>query len=65
MRVDLSKQEILWIVDLIKKDKEENDRLNKLNPHPLYELRRDNMESLEYKIESAILRQFKREEMTR
>jgi hypothetical protein len=62
MRLDLSKQECRWIADLVKKDKDENDRLNKEAPHPLYELRRDNMESLEYKLESAILRQIEREQ---
>ena len=65
MRLDLEKQEIRWLSDLVRRDKEENDRLNKATPHPLYELRRDNMESLEYKLESAILRQMKREEQTR
>ena len=65
MRLDISKQECRWIVDLIKRDKEENIKLNNDTPHPLYELRRDNMESLEYKLESAILRQINREEQAR
>ena len=65
MRLDISKQEARWLSDLVRKDKEENDRNNKTSPHPLYELRRDNMESLEYKIESALFRQIKREEQAR
>ena len=56
----MTTQELRWLADLCKKDKEENDRQNKATPHPLFELRRDNMESLEYKLESAILRQMKR-----
>jgi hypothetical protein len=65
MRLDLTIQECRWLTDLVRKDKEENDRINKTTPHPILELRRDNMESLEYKLESAILRQIKREEQTR
>ena len=65
MRIDITKQEALWLIDLVKRDKLENTELNKTTPHPLYELRRDNMESLEYKLESAIQRQMNREEYTR
>ena len=65
MRLDISKQEALWLADLVKKDMDKNTRLNNVTPHPLYELRRDNMESLKYKIDSAILRQMNREESTR
>jgi hypothetical protein len=65
MRLDLSKQECRWIADLVRMDKEESGRLHKATPHPLLELRRDSMESLEYKIESAIHRQIKREEQAR
>ena len=65
MRIDITKEECRWLIDLVKKDKEENIRHNKTTPHPLFELRRDNMESLEYKMESAILRQTNREEQTR
>jgi len=65
MRLDLEKQECQWLVDLCKRDKNENDKLNKITPHPLYELRRDNMESLEHKIKSAILRQTNREDQAR
>jgi hypothetical protein len=65
MRLDISTGECNWIIDLVRKDKEENDRLNKAAPHPLYALRRDNMESLQYKLESAVLRQINREEQSR
>jgi len=65
MRIDITKEECRWLIDLVKKDKEENARQNKATPHPLFELRRDNMESLEYNLESAVLRQIKREEQTR
>ena len=65
MRIDITKEECRWLIDLVKKDKKENARQNIATPHPLFELRRDNMESLEYNLESAVLRQMKREEQTR
>ena len=65
MRLDLTKAECQWISDLVRKDKEENENHNIKTPHPLFELRRDNMESLEYKIESAIKRQLNREVQVR
>ena len=65
MRLDLTKQECRWLIDLVKKDKEENAALYKNTSHALFELRRDNMESLAYKLESAVLRQTKREEYAR
>jgi len=61
MRIDITKQEARWLADLVKRDKLENTKLNETTPHPLYELRRDNMESLEYKLESAIQRQMNKE----
>jgi len=65
MRIDITKEECRWLIDLVKKDKEENIRQNKTTPHPLYVLRSENMESLEYNLQSAVLRQMKREEQTR
>jgi hypothetical protein len=65
MRIEITKSECQWLIDLVKKDKETNAGFNEKTPHQLYELRRDNMESLEYKLESAVIRQLKREEYTR
>lgn len=61
MRVDLTKQEYKWLSDLTNKAKIEADNANKETPHPLFELRRDNMADLEAKIEAAIQRQINRE----
>ena len=61
MRVELSKQEYKWLADLASKAKTEADDANKKMPHPLYELRRDNMTDLEEKINAAIQKQLKRE----
>ena len=61
MRVDLTKQEYRWLADLAGKAKTEADLANQETPHPLYELRRDNMASLEAKISAAIGRQADRE----
>ena len=61
MRVELTKQEYKWLADLVNKAKTEADLANKETPHPLYELRRDNMASLEAKINTAIQKQINRE----
>ena len=65
MQINITKQEAQWLLALVKKDKDENAKRNKNTPHPLYELRRDNMESLKNKIESAIQKHIKREEQSR
>ena len=61
MRVDLTKQEFHWLADLANKAKIEADQNNNETPHPLFELRRDNMADLEAKINDAIQRQIQRE----
>ena len=61
MRVELTKQEYKWLADLANKAKVEAALANEQTPHPLYELRRDNMASLEFKINEAIARQIQRE----
>lgn len=43
MRVELTKQECLWLAALAKAAKEEADTLLEANPHRLFALRRDNM----------------------
>ena len=61
MRVELTKQEYKWLADLANKAKIEATQANEQQPHPLFELRRDNMASLETKINDAIQRQINRE----
>jgi len=61
MKIELTKQEYKWLADLANKAKNEASLANDENPHPLYELRRDNMASLEAKINASIERQIQRE----
>ena len=61
MRVELTKQEYKWLADLVNRAKTEAAQTNEETPHPLYELRRDNMAALEGKISAAIHRQIERD----
>jgi len=61
MRVELTKQEYRWLAGLANKARIEADLANKETPHPLLELRRDNMADLEAKINAGIQRQINRE----
>ncbi|MDR0324783.1 MAG: hypothetical protein LBI19_01640 [Oscillospiraceae bacterium] len=61
MKVELTKQEYIWLADLVKKDKETYAAENEKTPHPLLELRRDNMASLEAKINAGVQRQIQRD----
>lgn len=61
MRIELTKQECKWLADLANKAKTEANQANQETPHPLFELRRDNMADLETKINAAIQRQIQRE----
>jgi hypothetical protein len=59
--LELTKQECKWLADLANKEKVEAGHNNHETPHPLFELRRDNMADLEAKINAAIARQTQRE----
>ena len=61
MRLELTKQECKWLADLVRKENTEVAHANEETPHPLFELRRDNMANLETKINEAIGRQIQRE----
>ena len=63
MRIQLTKQECRWLADLVNKTKIEADLANKETPHPLLELRRDNVADLETKLNEAIKREIKKERM--
>ena len=43
MKIELNKQECRWLADLANKAKTEAAHANEEAPHPLFELRRDNM----------------------
>jgi hypothetical protein len=60
MRIQLTSQECRWLADLAKKAKKEAALTNEETPHPLFELRRDNMADLESKINAAIQREMQR-----
>ena len=62
MRVELNKQECRWLADLANKAKIEAIQANEETPHPLFDLRRDNMADLENKLNTAIQKQIQRED---
>ena len=61
MRLQLTKQECRWLADLANKAKIEADLANKEIPHPILELRRDNMAVLESRLNAAIQREIEKE----
>ena len=61
MRIQLTKQECIWLAELVKKAKEQAGNANKDNPHRILELRRDNMADLENRLNSAIKKELQRE----
>jgi len=61
MKIDLYKQECVWLADLVNKAKIEAIHCNNESPNAIFELRRDNMVDLETKLNSAIQRQIKKE----
>ena len=56
MRIQLTTGECRWLADLVNKAKVEAEQANETTPHPLWELRRDNMADLESKLTAAIQR---------
>jgi hypothetical protein len=61
MRKELSKQEYRWLAALVRREKLEAEAANKETPHPLFVLRRDNMESLESRINALIKKDLTKE----
>jgi hypothetical protein len=61
MKVELTMTECKWLAGLANKAKTEAAQAHRETPHPLLELRRDNMARLEAKINDAIQRQIRRE----
>jgi len=61
MRVQLSKQECIWLADLAKKAKEQANTDHEAHPSRLFLIRRDNMADLETKLNAAVQREMQRE----
>ena len=60
MRLEQTIQQCKWRADRASKEKTVAIRSNEETPHPLLELRRDNMADLEAKINAAIQRHTQR-----
>lgn len=61
MRIELTKQECIWLADLAKKAKEQAGMANKETPCRLFQLRMDNMSDLENKLNAAVQKEIKKE----
>lgn len=61
MRIQLTKQECLWLADLAKKEKEQAAKANHEMPSRIFELRRDNMADLESKLNTAVQKEIQKE----
>jgi len=60
MRIELSKQECIWLADLAKKAKEQANTANQETPCRLFLLRRDNMADLENKLNAAVQKEIQK-----
>jgi len=65
MRIEITKEECRWLLDLVEKAKLEAIEAHGQTPHGLLELRRDNMASLENKLNAAISRKIQRDQCNR
>ncbi len=61
MRIQLTKQECIWLADLAKKEKEQAAAANHEMPSRIFELRRDNMADLEAKLNTVVQKEIQRE----
>ena len=61
MRIQLTKQECMWLADLARKEKERAIEANQEMPGRIFELRRDNMADLESKLNTAVKKELQRE----
>jgi len=65
MRIEITKEECHWLVGLVEKARLEAAEAHEQTPHGLLELRRDNMASLENKLNAAISRKIQRDQRNR
>lgn len=61
MRVQLFKQECIWLADLARKEKERAEAANQESPNRIFLLRRDNMANLEGTLNSAVQKEIQKE----
>ena len=61
MKIQLSKQECLWLADLAKKAKVQADMAHQERPSRLFLLRRDNMANLEARLNAAVQKEIQKE----
>lgn len=65
MRIELTKQECKWLVDITNKAKIEAGFEFEETQHPLWELHHDNLAALENKLNAAIQKQIQKERRDR
>jgi len=61
MRIQLTKQECIWLADLAKKERHKAEDANLASPHRIFQLRRDNMADIENKLNHAIQKEIQKE----
>ena len=61
MRIQLTKQECIWLAELAKKERHRAEDANWVNPHRIFQLRRDNMTDIENKLNQAIQKEIQKE----
>ena len=61
MRIQLNKQECIWLADLAKKEKERAAAANQLMPSRIHMLRHDNMADLEAKLNTTLQKEIQKE----
>lgn len=61
MRIEFTKQEVVWLAELAEKEKHRAISTHEQTPHPLLELRRDNMADLEEKLRTSVQNKINRE----
>jgi len=61
MKIQLTKQECIWLADLAKKAKVQADMAHQETPSRLFLLRRDNMADLETKLNAAVQKEVQKD----
>jgi len=61
MRIQLTKQECIWLADLANKAKVQADMAHQETPSRIFLLRRDNMADLEAKLKAAVQKEIQKE----
>ena len=61
MKIQLTKQECLWLANLVNKAKVQADMAHQQTPNRLFLLRRDNMADLETKLNAAVQKEIQKD----